>query len=383
MQVFKTFWKIALKRFPSILMYVVIYVFVTVLISSIIGANDEKSFSGSSIDISIMDSDNSVLSKGLTEYMSKGNNVVELENDKEVMQDALFFRNVDYILQIPEGFEESFVNGGDKELTNIKIPSSRTGTFTDNLVYEYLNTVRLYLAGGDSIEEAAALAAEACSNDTEVTVVDFNESLASDSSIYYIYAYMPYGLLMILICGLCPIIITMNSDEISKRTLCSAITKRNFSMQIILAGLLYGLAVWLVFIVIGLVMNGSEMFTLLGFKYMLNSIAFLAVTAGIAVFLSGFELKVPVVTMLANVIGLGMCFICGIFVPQWLLGEQIVNMSKILPAYWYVKAVNMLSGSGGEVYTAYDYNICILIQVLFAILLFACSFAVSKRKQRA
>ena len=78
MQVFKTFWKIALKRFPSILMYVVIYVFVTVLISSIIGANDEKSFSGSSIDISIMDSDNSVLSKGLTEYMSKGNNVVEL-----------------------------------------------------------------------------------------------------------------------------------------------------------------------------------------------------------------------------------------------------------------------------------------------------------------
>ena len=202
MQVFKTFWKISLKRFPSILMYVVIYVFVTVLISSIIGANDEKSFSGSSIDISITDSDNSVLSKGLTEYMSKGNNVVELENDKEVMQDALFFRNVDYILQIPEGFGESFVNGGDKELTNIKIPSSRTGTFTDNLVYEYLNTVRLYLAGGDSIEEAAALAAEACSNDTEVTVVDFNESLASDSSIYYIYAYMPYGLLMILICKL-------------------------------------------------------------------------------------------------------------------------------------------------------------------------------------
>ena len=85
--------------------------------------------------------------------------------------------------------------------------------------------------------------------------------------------------------------------------------------------------------------------------------------------------------MASNVLGLGMSFLCGVFVTQSLLGEEILNIGKLLPAYWYVRANNMIYGADGAVFDHGEIMACIGIQALFASAVFAAALAASGIKK--
>ncbi|MDO5558213.1 MAG: ABC transporter permease [Oscillospiraceae bacterium] len=381
MQVFKAFWKIALKRISSIIIYIVIYAMITVIISSSAKDEGQKSFKDSVTTISITDHDDSVLSRGLKQYLESKCTVTEIADDKEAMQDSLFYRNVDYILMIPAGFEDSFLDNKEMKLENVKIPDSKTGQYTDSYIDRYLSTVNMYTAGGMEIDKAADAAAEALTNETSVTIYNSSDNSSDNNDLVYYFQYLPYIFLMVIVCGLCPIIIMMNSREIKNRTMCSSISSASRNSQIASGSILYSLIVWLVLMILAFAVYKEALFTKTGLLFILNSIIFLVVSASVALLISSFELSNMAVTGIANVIGLGMSFICGIFVPQTYLGSSLLDAAKFLPAYWYIKASNMLGGACGEVYDANEFTICIIIQVLFAAALFAVSFVLSRRKK--
>lgn len=81
-------------------------------------------------------------------------------------------------------------------------------------------------------------------------------------------------------------------------------------------------------------------------------------------------------------IALGMSFLCGVFVPQNMLGEQVLSASKFLPAYWYVKANDMLGGMYNLSWDVNVYNQIIVIQMLFVVGLFAAYLVVTKIKRQ-
>jgi ABC-2 type transport system permease protein len=43
-----------------------------------------------------------------------------------------------------------------------------------------------------------------------------------------------------------------------------------------------------------------------------------------------------------NVVSLGASFISGVFIPQFVLGPNVLKISSFLPFYWYVKAVDTI-----------------------------------------
>ena len=47
-------------------------------------------------------------------------------------------------------------------------------------------------------------------------------------------------------------------------------------------------------------------------------------------------------SMIGNIVSLGMAFLSGIFVPVEFLGEGVIKLAHFLPAYWYVKVVDLL-----------------------------------------
>lgn len=380
MQVFKAFWKIALKRISSIMIYIVIYAAISVIISTTAAQDSEKTFKESVTTISITDEDDSVLSRGLKDYLSSKCTLTHVDNNKEAMQDSLFYRNVDYILQIPEGFEKSFLDNKEMKLQNIKIPDSKTGQYTDSYIDRYLNTVNMYTAGGMDIEKAASQASEALKNETSVTIYSESEHADADNLVYY-FMYMPYIFLMVIVCGLCPIIITINSSEIRNRTMCSSISQTSKNAQLAAGSILYSLSVWFVLMIVSFALYKEKLFTQTGLLFMLNSFVFLIVAASIAMLISSFELTNAAVTGIANVVGLGMSFLCGIFVPQAYLSSSLLNAAKFLPAYWYVNAANMLGGQCSAVYETQKFAVCIAVQLLFAAALFAVSFVLSRRKK--
>lgn len=156
MQVFKTFLKIAKKKFPSVLLYYIIFTVIVIAMSKIGASDHETSFTATKADIYIIDEDDSTASHALSDYLSSMHNPVTLKDtDTMTLQDALYYQNVDYILTIPEGFEEQLTDSDARDFLPVSMRKDNSnGYFVDQQVTEYLSSVRLFMAGGFSLSEA-------------------------------------------------------------------------------------------------------------------------------------------------------------------------------------------------------------------------------------
>lgn len=66
------------------------------------------------------------------------------------------------------------------------------------------------------------------------------------------------------------------------------------------------------------------------------------VTLSLAFFIGILVKKAVQVNMIVTPFSLGLCFICGVFVPLSLLGEQVKRVAQFLPVYWYSKTNDLL-----------------------------------------
>ena len=99
----------------------------------------------------------------------------------------------------------------------------------------------------------------------------------------------------------------------------------------------------------------------------LNSFIFAMVAAMFSIFLVSFNIGATVVGMISQIVGLGMAFMCGCFFPQSMLGEGVLTVAKVFPAYWYVKANDILCGR--QMGTLKDVRLCFAVEIGFFVLL--------------
>ena len=108
MTVFNTVLKIVNKYKFNIILY-------TVLLVSFAGINFKSgnnitNFVETKPDIYIInDDENKGITKDLIKYLNKNTNIKDLDNDEEAINDALFYRDVNYIIHIPKNFREDFL----------------------------------------------------------------------------------------------------------------------------------------------------------------------------------------------------------------------------------------------------------------------------------
>lgn len=385
MQVFKAFLKIMRKHWTAIVIYIGLYAVLLSLISSTYGDNLDSNFEMTSVDISVIDRDHSAASKGLTEYLDSRHRLFEIEDDETVIQDYIYYRYVNYVLIIPEGFEERLLDGETEELVwNVQVPNSTKSIFLNNQVESYLKNVQLYLAGGyglsEAMEELEAFYAEA----EGVEVAYFSEEAQGrNEGVFYFFQYLPYIYILVMVCGLAPLLQALNKKEIYERTLCSSLTLIQRNLQMALGSAVYSMMVYGVFVALGFIMFGKTMLVP-EFGYLLiNSGMFLLFAVALTLFICMlFKADQSSLNLVGNIIGLGMSFLCGVFVPQSLLSKNVLAAARFLPAYWYIKNNNVLAGFSEEAFTADGFFIAVGIQGLFAAVLFAGALVAVKLRQQ-
>ena len=141
--------------------------------------------------------------------------------------------------------------------------------------------------------------------------------------------------------------------------------------------MIFVLGLWLLFMISGALLN-EEFYRGRALLAVLNSFVFILISTGIAILIASFNPGRVGVNVLSNIISLGMCFLCGIFVPQEVLSDSVLSAARFLPAYWYIRVNNMLSGVSGEIFSS---SLCmkfIGIEVLFALAIFAAALTVTK-----
>lgn len=365
------------------MLYFLIFLALMFLMSFTAKDSNEKQYEAYALDISVIDLDDTGASQALIDYLDSVHELVPMENDGEMIQDSLYYHKVSYVLTIPEGFEKALLNGETRDLIeSSKRQDSATGFFVDEQVNQYLKTLRIYLAGGCSVEEASRQTMESVKDCTKVTSLSFEkEDSGSNIMLSYYFQYMPYILIAVLILGLSPILITFRRKDLGNRLNCSALHHMDKTFQLSLGCVVFSLIIWFLFIIIGRIAFGPAMFSREGLLYILNSFTFLLICIAMALLVSTFSPNKNVLNMITNVVALGMSFFCGIFVSQYLLGKQILAIARFLPAYWYIQVTDRLSGFCDDAFSMDLYWKCIGIQLLFFAALFVIYLVADKQKK--
>lgn len=381
MQVFNVFMKIAKSKLGIAIMYVMIMVAIGLLNSGTSG-NGDNSFVSTKIKAAVIDEDNSEESRALTEHIASVHTLVEVENDKDVILDKLFYQKVQYVLIIKNGYGEKLAAGDTSDLfENYKDPNTLYASFFESTLNEYVSAVRGYVAGGEDMSSALEKGAELASAKVNVKIENAegdNSASGVNSRMSVMYRELPFIFITIMVYVLCPILLVLKGNEIRKRMESSCMTAASQTMQIFLGCAVYTAGLWAVVNLIIFAINGFS-YTPRECLHLLNSFTFSLVSAGIALFVMSLKPAENVINVIGISVSLGMSFLCGVFVPISLLGDGVVSAARFLPAYWYVRA-NEIIAAPKAASDAKDLFTCFGIQLLFAAALFALVLVISRAK---
>ncbi|MBQ3936218.1 MAG: ABC transporter permease, partial [Ruminococcus sp.] len=201
MQVFKLFFKIAKSKWLSMLVY--LGIFLLILNFTNVGSGADT-FKTSKMSLTIFDHDKTDASKQLCDYLAKDNIIVDFEDDKDKLIDALYVTSTNYVITINEGYQDKLSKGETDGLFTARyLHDSYTNKLADSMLDTYVSTVKAYLAGGMELSKALDAAQQALDVKTEVTFETFeNESAQTKAASFF--NYMPYALLSIFVSVLCP-----------------------------------------------------------------------------------------------------------------------------------------------------------------------------------
>ncbi|MDD6035688.1 MAG: ABC transporter permease [Lachnospiraceae bacterium] len=375
----KTVLKIAKKALPSVIIYLCIFCALMFAFTFFAGKDQEKNFQATELDIIMDDRDASVLSKALSDYLAKENNVSG-EFDEELVSELLFTGTIDYVIYIEEGFEEKFLAG---EQGGIERQSIRANVaFLDQKTELFFRYVRAELALGKTIEDACDAVLLNCDKQSQ-TEVKSGKSAFLMAPGYYFLAYLSYILPAILIMILGPIMYAFYKKEVKMRTDCGMVSVRKQNMAIVGGIAIVAMILWSLLIAIGAVIYGGD-FTVTTYLYgMLNSFLLLLVSVAISVLIGILVKGGDALNGASNLIGMGMAFICGVFVPAELLPDYVGKIAEFLPVSWYMKNVKLLfEGESVTEYMGEFFGNCGIITI-FAIAFFCIFLVVVKRKKVA
>lgn len=387
MQIYKAFFKVIYKNLPQLLIYIGVFLFLAVFLAVSYTNPADIDFTETKVNMAFINNDtNSNLVEGLKNYLSKNANFIDIPDETKSLQDALFFREVEYIVKVPKGFTAGIMSGEVMQLEKTPLPGSTSEVYMDSLINKYLNTVKVYIDNLQDITEERILnyVEKDLDQKAEVrlsNIVNAVEISKSEKCALY-YNYLAYSLLAALILGISAVMIVFNNTDLKKRNLCSPIKLHQINFQMILGNFSYAVIAWLVMIFASFIMFGSFMFTGKGALFLLNSFVFALVALSISYLIGNLINNMNTATGVANVFSLGTCFISGVFVPQAFLGKTVLSIASFTPTYWYVKSNNSIA-------ELVDVNLTNLtpiffnmfIMIAFAIAMLAVTLVVIKQKR--
>ena len=386
MQVYKAYFKIIKKNIGQLSIYLIIFLLFAIIFGKVSTSPKDTDFESTKVNISIINKDeNSKLISGLRDYLKENANIVDVGTSKEDLQDALFFREAEYIITIPKGFTKEILKGNkDINIEKTVIPNSTSEIYMDNLINRYLNTVKMYTSTIDNISQAKLVSNvnKDLSHTTDVKIKTYDNDYSNNASCANYYNFFAYSMFAVLILGISLVMISFNNKDLKRRNLASSLSMKNMNIQMVFANITYAVVVWFVMIIASFIMFKNYMFTINGLLSLLNSFVFTLAALSISILISNLVTSRNALSAVVNVIALGSCFISGVFVPQQYLGDTVLSIAKFNPTYWYVKAnddIALLVNYSNE--NMRPIFMSMLIVLGFAVAVYAVTLVVIKQKR--
>ena len=367
MQVFKTFLKVLWKHLPVAFTYVVLFMLVGIAMT--VMDDSHAAFEQTKLNICLFDEDDTPASRALCTLIGEKNCLVETENDTDKLLDALYYERVDYVLTIKSGYAEKLASGQtDALFESLHLHDSYSTVYMEQFLNEYAATVTAFLEGGDDLNSAVNRSATAFETENEVTTATFVSAHHSEvpESVSTYFRFLPYLILSVMMSVLCPVLLAMTKREIRYRTECSGIRLIRFQAELFAGSAVFVTGIWLL-LMLPVLPNGGCILHGTAWLGVLNSFIFTMFAAAFTLLVAVFEPSQNIVSIITQIVTLGMCFLCGVFVDQSNMGEGVLAAARFLPAYWYMRVNRMLEGA--EVFDAQLAAKSLLIEAAFVAVL--------------
>lgn len=380
MNTFKAFLKILSKNRFLVIMYIAILIILNISIMSSKEANNDFVSIKPDIYISNEDEEKGV-TKDLIRYLNDNCNVVKLKDNDNAISDALFYRDVNYIIYIPKNYNNDFLAGNNPEL-KIKTNGNYEASLAEMLLKKYIKVANTYNEYIEDENELVTKINETLNKQSEVKLTSkVDNRILNRATVYY--NFVSYSLLGSLIYIICIVLTSFKDPKVQKRIIISSTNYKKINRQLLASNILFSLIVWAFFVVVSLVLIGDFMYTPRGLIYILNSFLFTICATSLAFLLGTVIKNRGAIDGVVNVIALGSSFLCGVFAPIEMIPDYVLKIAHVLPSYYYVRnneAVKTLEVMNYENLKPILLNGIIIL--CFALLFIILTNIISKKKQR-
>lgn len=348
MTVFKAFLRILARNKWVILMYSAILIIFSVF--SLQANESTVTFEAVKPDLCIINHDaEEGITKSLVDYLSANNNIIDLPaDDPDAISDALFYRKINYLVEIPADFRDDFLAGRNPAITTRSTGDYNASLAEMNLT-RFLDVANQYLAtaassGTQTVDEATLIKNLETTLATEVDVqlTSALDTTSLDRAAFY-YNFMNYPLLVGCIYIVATVMLSFRDEKISRRIAMGGVTPEHVNRILLAANALFALALWLSYVLISFVVVGPVMFSLHGLWLILSSFVFTLCATALAFLIANLLRSRNAINGITNVVALGSSFLCGAFVPMTWLPDGVVATAHILPSYWYISANDLIT----------------------------------------
>lgn len=380
MTVFKTFLRILNRNKFIIIMYTsMLILFGGINMSS---SENSISFTAQKPKIHIVNYDkNEGITKNFIKYISDNSKDPKIKNNDSAIDDALFYQDVDYVIYIPNNYNQDFINGLNPSL-DIKKSSSANSTYANMIVNKYLKVANIYQKQCSSIDEIITKTNESLNQDVSVKINTKLDTNSLTKATFY-FNFESYSVLACLIYIISLILSTFNSETIRKRTIISSTNYKKNNAILLFSSCLLSFVIWLLYLIMAYFLIGDTIISKHGFIYAINSLIFTISAATLSIFIASIVTKKEAINGIVNVVALGSSFLCGAFVPVRWLPESVLKIAHIFPTYYYINTNEKITSLEViDIDTLTPIIINSIIMVIFSIVFIILTNVVVRRKRK-
>ena len=334
MTVFKTVLKILNKLKGMLILYTVMLISITVFTQT--SDNNITNFEESKPSVLIINKDKeNDITNGFIEYISKHSEIKDIDiNNEDNINDAIFYRDVNFAIYIPENFGQDLLNGKNPTL-EYKSSGDEYSSYSQMMVEKYIKTVNIY-KDYYTEEELINKVNDVVEKETNVNVKTTLDTSKLSSMTRY-FNFLNYAFLAGCVYCISMILASLKEQNIKKRTIISSFDYKKYNSIVLFTNSIVIFAMWLLYMILSVILFKDLMFAKNGLGYIINSFIFAFCSLTIGFLIGNITQNKNAIGGIVNVVALGTSFLCGCFVPFEYMPDYVIKIAHILPTYYFVQ----------------------------------------------
>lgn len=376
MTVFKTYRKIVKKNIGIIILYtVMLLVFGTMNLKA---NKNSFEFISSKPDIIIVNNSSGIITDNLISYLKTNANVKNIADENDI-DDAVFFRDANYVIYIPKEFENKIENGKEFNI-DIKTNNSYDSYIASELLNRYLDVFSKYM----NLYNDKILAIQKLDNTLNKkadVVIENKTSLNSKTSLFYNFS--SYSIMAIVIYIICLVLSSFNDEKISKRTNVSGMNYKTFNNYLYISSFTFTFIIFIVYLILSFLILKSSILNINGILYGLNMFIFFIVSFTMAILISNLVKSKGAISGVVNVISLGSAFLCGAFIPVKYMPSFALKIAHIFPTFYFIDNNEYIASLQNFDKASYDFVLKnFIIMIVFIIFFLILNTLITRFKRK-